>query len=200
MRESCAPKRSTEAPWAVAPSSAVSSNMMTTHLAAYANYAIHDRAVPIKKNAQHDWSSTAKFDTRSTAQEAFQGMQAGGMRVSCKPIREFEPTPWPSAPVTTNSVMFTEHMGGAKRTPFRPKPKELDASRFDTRSTAQDSYHAPASHVRPRPPIYPAEKPYDYTPFDHTSTSRSAYVAHLVTPFVAAQKPKASMGPDGMLA
>lgn len=125
----------------------------------------------------------------------------GGPRQSCKPIREYEPINWPSKPVTTNKAMFIPHYGlEAKRSPFRPKPKEVDGSSFDTRSTQQDSFLPFPKNYAPRTSIYPAEKPYEYAPFEHTSTSRSAYVAHMVAPFVAAKKPPPQMGADGVLA
>ena len=199
VRESCAPPRSTDAPWAVAPAGSLPSTVpTTTYASTYAPPLVLVRAQPIRKNAQHDWTSGSKFEHRSTAQESFQGFQAGGMRPSCKPHREWEPTVWPSKPSTTNSAMFIPHYGQPKRVPFRPVRKEVDGSKFDTKSTQQESFQG--HHQKPRASIYPVEKPYEYQTFDHTSTSRAAFVEHYVPPFVAAQKPKPSMGADGMMA
>ena len=103
--------------------------------------------------------------------------------------------------MTTNTAMYIPHYGlEAKRSPFRPKLREMDGARFETRSTQQDSFLPWPSQYQARRPIYPAEKPYEYQKFDHQSTSRSAYVAHDVKPFVAAKKPPPQMAGDGGLA
>ena len=171
----------------------------TTYSSAYLGAGDHRPPVPIRPKEQHPWTSTAKFNTRSTAQDSFAGI-GSPPRDSCKPIREYEPINWPSKPVTTNKAMFIPHYGlEAKRSPFRPKAKEVDGSKFETRSTQQDSYQAVPGHT-PRGSIYPKEKPYEYMKFDHTSTSRAAYISHKVSPFVPPKKPKASMGNDGIMA
>ena len=172
----------------------------TTYSSAYLGAGDHRPPVPIRPKEQHPWTSTAKFNTRSTAQDSFAGI-GSPPRDSCKPIREYEPINWPSKPVTTNKAMFIPHYGlEAKRSPFRPKAREVDGSKFETRSTAQDSFlNFPASY-KPRGCIYPSERPYEYSKFDHTSTSRAAFIAHPTMPYVAAKKPVPSMGADGMMA
>ena len=64
----------------------------------------------------------------------------------------------------------------------------------------QDSYLPIPSSYRPRPSIYPVERPYEATKFEYTSTSRAAFIPHPVQPYVAAKKPKPSMGGDGTMA
>ena len=198
MRTSCKPPQTTEAPWAVLNPGSISSPL-TTYASAYNSPVICAPPTPIRPKEQHPWKTAAKFDTRSTSQDAYHGT-GGGPRSSCKPQREYEPVNWPSKPVTTNNAMFIPHYGlAAKREPFRPKLKEVDGSKFETRSTQQDSYQSVPGHT-PRGSIYPKEKPYEYTKFDHTSTSRAAYISHKVSPFVPPKKPKASMGNDGIMA
>lgn len=197
MRESCKPKRTTEAPWGVWDMPVAT----TTYAAAYMKPGPKANNPPIRPKEQHPWTTQAPFDTRSTAQEAFQyHKQATSMRESCKPIREYEPMEWPQRITTTNQAMYIPYYAPAKREPFRPKRREVDGSRFDTRSTAQDSFNRPPSSYRPRAPMYPPEKPYVMEPFNCTSTSRAAYISHPVQPYVAAKKPQPTMGADGILA
>lgn len=197
-RESCKPQKTTAPPWGVWDLP----GHTTTYAATYAMPGNRNPAVPIRPKEQHPWMSQAKFDTRSTAQDAFQHMSGGGStkRESCKPIREYEPIEWPQKITTTNQAMFIPYYAPAKREPFRPKLKEVDGSSFDTRSTAQDSFLPFPDHYRPRAPIYPAEKPYVMTKFENTSTSRAAYISHPVQPYMAAKKPPPSMGQDGIMA
>lgn len=197
MRESCKPKRTTEAPWGVWDLPAHT----TTYASAYMQPGPMGANPAIRPQAQHPWTTEAKFNTRSTAQDSFQFNQASpSKRESCKPIREYEPMEWPQRITTTNQAMFIPYYAPAKREPFRPKRKEVDGSRFDTRSTAQDSFAPFPDNYRPRAPIYPAEKPYVMEPFACTSTSRAAYVPHSVQPYIAAKKPPPSMGQDGIMA
>jgi hypothetical protein len=197
---SCKPPQSSAPPFGVWENLPAQVGHQTTYGAAYMHFNITDPAVAIRPKEQHPWTSDAKFDTRSTAQDAFQGFSGSGARQSYKPLREYEPIAWPQKITTTNQAMFIPFYAPAKREPFRPKLRERDTSRFDTRSTAQDSYLPIPSSYRPRPSIYPVERPYEAAKFDYTSTSRAAYIPHPVQPDVAAKKPKPSMGADGTMA
>ena len=194
---SCRPPRSTVPPfgtWDNLPAA-----NQTTYGTAFMKYDLIP-VTAIRPKEQHPWKTVAKFDTRSTAQDAFQDMGANVMRESYKPIREYEPVAWPQKLITTNQAMFVGNHGFVKRKPFRPKLRDIDHSKFDTRSTQQESFLPIPETYRPRPPIRPASLPYEYTKFENTSTSRAAFIAHPVSPYVAAKKPPPSMGQDGVMA
>lgn len=196
---SCKPPPSTEAPWG--SFQGLGDTYSSTYTAAYGATAgmSPQRVQPIRPKLQHPWTSEAKFDTRSTAQDAFQGL-GGGPRQSCKPIREYSPERWSMPLTTTAQQSFIPYYGSTRVAPFRPKPSERDTSPFDTRSTAQDAYIAIPSNYQRRFPIYPTERRPEPSKFDCTSTSRAAYIAHNVMPYVAAKKPQGSMGGDGVMA
>ena len=160
---------------------------------------MHYDVVPnpaIRPKEQHPWKSVAKFDTRSTAQDAFVNMGAYAVRESYKPLREYEPEQWPQKIITTNQAMFVPTYGIAKRKAIRPKLPEIDHSRFDTKSTQQDSFLPIPVNYKPRAPILPPTLPYEYTKFEDTSTSRAAFIAHPIIPYVPAKKPQPTMGSD----
>ena len=195
MRESCKPAPSTNAPWASFDGYA-KDNYSSTYASAYIQMGVPKQAQAIRPKAQHPWTSDAKFDTRSTAQDAFLDMK-GKPRESCKPIREYEPIQWSAALTTTAGASYIPYYKPVRREPFRPARREVDGSKFDTRSTSQDSYNPFPSGYRPVRPIYPKEPPREDTKFENTTTSRSSYVAHSVQPYVPAAKPKPTMGALG---
>jgi len=195
----CRPPRTTEAPWAVYVPPPGGMGPQTTYASSFTMAIRAAPAKPIRPEVQHPWTSPAKFDTRSTSQDAYQGLYGGGMRISCKPIREYEPVPWQNQPLTTNKAMYVPYLNHQKREPFRPKQKAVSDSKFDTRSTQQDSFLPFDKSYRPRPALYPPEKAQEHFKFEHTSTMRSAYVQHITPSYVAAKGPPACMANDGTL-
>jgi len=188
------PKPKTEPPWG---SFDVPTTQTSTYNAAFVSFGPpRQREKIVPKPLWEAGKDNTRFDARSTAQDAFIG-HGGGPRISCKPANNWETTAWMQPLSTTAGSHFIPYYGAVKREAIRPVPKERDASRFDTRSTAQDAYPAFASNVRPPKPFYPKEQDRVDMPFDHTSTSRAAFISHPVAPFVAAKKPKGAMDASG---
>lgn len=160
-------------------------------------------AIPVrgvKPKEQHPWKVEARFTSRSTAQESYQLTAGGGPQPSCKPVRAYQPTDNLQAMTTTSGAHYVPHLNHHKVAPIVPKRKEVDGSKFDTRSTAQESYgdwSTNGTYV-PRKPIYPALRVQTPTPFECTSTSRASYVALPYIPYVPAKKPPAAMQEGAM--
>ena len=105
---SCRPPRSTQPPfgtWDNLPAA-----NQTTYGTAFMKYDIVPRTA-IRPKEQHPWKTVAKFDTRSTAQDAYLNMGASSVRESFKPLREYESVPWPQKLTTTNQAMFLGNHG-----------------------------------------------------------------------------------------
>jgi len=184
----CKPPANTEAPWG-------SFDVPMTNTSTYsAAFSLSHTPAPAKliKPKSSQFELGVPFQGRSTAQDAFQGIN-GGPRQSCKPKNVFASVPWQQPLTTTSSAAFVS-FGAAKREPIRPTNNRgvEKGTKFDTRSTMQDAYAAHLTH-RPSKPFIPKEAERFHERFDHTSTSRAAYVAHLVQPYVPAKKPKGSM-------
>jgi hypothetical protein len=196
MRESCAPPRTTEAPYPKGDTSL----QMSTYTSSYGSLkAWHAPPKPFRQIPQHSWgASDAKFTYKSTSQEAFQGLQGAGRRSSCAPPREYAPMKFDVRPMTTNEQMFQHHFSVQKRESFRPKRPEVEKTKFETRSTAQDAFPAHYGFVAAKP-IYPAEKPRELVPLQTETTSRSFFIAHKVTPFRQHAGPKTALGKEGSL-
>ena len=145
MRESCKPKRTTEAPWGVWDMPVAT----TTYAAAYMKPGPKANNPPIRPKEQHPWTTQAPFDTRSTAQEAFQYHKQATSSARHKPIREYEPMEWrklrrPTRPRTFHTMLRKEPF---ERAEGLTAPSSTRARRRRTRSRA-------ALLLRPRAPMY----------------------------------------------
>jgi hypothetical protein len=199
MRESCKPVMRTEAPWGGTTDKPIA--YQSTYASAFTDTFGIPPVQPIRPTPQHQWDLNAKFEGRSTHQDSYQELHSGGPRESCRPIREYAPVQWGFIPSTTARSSYMPHYGVPRREAIRPARRAPDESRFDTRSTAQDAFLPFPTGYRPVKPFYPTTSTQrDTAKFEHTSTSRAAYIAHRVMPYVAAQKPKPSMGADGIMA
>jgi len=183
---SCKPKQSATPPFAQWQGV---SDYQSTYRAQFIAAPGHEPVKPIRPQAQHPWTSQAKFDTHSTAQDAYREPMFCEARVSCKPDYKFLPTSWPVTIQTTNQAMFIPIYEGAKRQPFLPHRDRPQPERFTHRSTTQEAYLPFPDGYKPRKQIKPAEPVKEKTMFDHTSTSRASYPRHPTTRFVPAKKP-----------
>ena len=205
VRRSCKPPPSLEAPWGTHDGLSAAKSCAALSYVAIAPSA-ENRAQPIIPKAQMVYprgpGDEAKFVARSTMQDAYQTLSEYKPMPSYKPKLVFVSTPALQPYSTTSRAAYLPHNNSeAKRAPFIPARREVDGSKFETTSTAQDSYQRfVGPGYRPRQPILPQQRVSTPTTFDHTSTSRASYTRLTPVPYKKASKPKEAMGTDGIMA
>ena len=109
-----------------------------------------------KPKVQYNPDDRTPFNTKSTAQDAFQPPIGHKQIPSFKPAPKYQSVDWQQPITTTAQSTFIRYGNVPKTVACRPKQQEQATHKFTGRSTQQDSFQSIPTGYKPVQPFYPS--------------------------------------------